>query len=106
MVAAGDFGFKCFVGVGIQARDAPVPFFDLREQFRKFAITGRAAHQADPRGALENFFAFLLRHAAEHTDDFPGVLSGLELPQTGKDFLRRLLANAAGVIEDDLGGVG
>ena len=70
IVAARDFSFECFVGIEVEARDAAAARFHLLDQIRQIAIARRAAHQAHPRRALENFFAFLLRDAAEHANHF------------------------------------
>ena len=64
MVAPGQFGLEGFVGVGVQAGDAALARFQLRQQQRQLAIAGRAADQAHPRRALENALALLLRDAA------------------------------------------
>ena len=67
---------------------------------RQVAIACRAADQTDPRRALENGFAFLLRHATQHANDFSFVLLVAKFAEAGKHFLRRFLADAAGVVED------
>ena len=73
MVAPRQFRFESFVGISFQAGDAAFAVLQPRQQQRKFAITGRTAHQAHPRSALENLVALLLRHAAEHADHFAGI---------------------------------
>ena len=43
----------------------------LHQHLTEAGVTGRAGHQADVRGALENLLAFLLCHAAEHAESCP-----------------------------------
>ncbi len=92
--------FERFVRIGIESGHALVPCLDPRQQLRQFPVTRRPAHQADPRRALENSFAFLLRHATEHPDDLPRCLLCPILAEPRKNFLRRLFADAASVVED------
>ena len=104
IVAAGDFGLECLVGIEIEAHHAAAAGFEFVHQLRKLPVACRAAHQADPRRALENFFAFLLRDASEHADDFAGVSRGrAPFAEARKNFLRGFFANAAGVVEDQIG---
>ena len=55
------------------------------------------------RGALENLFAFLLRHAAEHAELFALGQELLVVRQTMENFLLRLVADGAGVVENQVG---
>ncbi len=72
-------------------------------RFGQIAIARRAAHQAHPRRALENFFAFLLRHAAKHADHFPVRLRReFEVVEPLKHFLRGFFADAARVVEQEI----
>ncbi len=102
IIAARDFGFESFVGVEIEAGDAAAAGFELRDQLGEFAVAGGAADQADPRSAFENFFAFLLGEAAEHADDF-AVRYRFPVAQARENFLRGFFADAAGVVEDEIG---
>src|SRR5580704_2452772 len=105
MIAPRQFSFECLVGVGVKAGDSVLSGFQARQQRRKLPITGRAAHQAYPGGALENLLAFLLRHATEHADHFAGfaakIISRIEFAEARKNFLRSFFANAAGIVEDE-----
>src|SRR5439155_19322935 len=74
--------------------------FQSREHIRQFAVTCRTTDQPHPRRALENLFAFLLRHAAQHSDDLAFALFLPVFTQTRENFLRRLFANAASVVKD------
>ena len=69
MIAAGEFGLEGFVGIKVEASDAPPAGFQLRDQVGQLAVTRRAAHEADPRSAFKYFFAFLLRQTAQDTDN-------------------------------------
>ena len=55
------------------------------------------------RGALENLFAFLLGHAAEHAKLLALGQQLLVVGETMKDFLLRLVADGAGVVENQVG---
>ena len=57
------------------------------------------------RSAVENLFAFLLGHAAEHAEHF-ALAGALELLQPVEDLLLGLIADAAGVVEDQRGFLG
>src|SRR5438552_3479277 len=88
IVAAREFCFEGFVGVGVETSDALFPSFELRKQLRKFAVTGGAANQIDPRRAVKYFLAFLLRDAAEDADFFRLAGHFTKLAEAGKNFLR------------------
>jgi hypothetical protein len=105
IIAAGDFSLEGFIGVDVETHDAAVAGFDLREQVRQLAVAGGAADERDPGGALEDFFAFLLGNAAEDADDFAGAGGAAVESQAGEYFLRSFFADAAGVVEDDVGGL-
>ena len=55
------------------------------------------------RSALENLLAFLLRYASEHAENLALARSALELVEPVENLLLRLIADAAGVVEDQLG---
>ena len=57
----------------------------------------------DMRRAIEDFFAFLLRHAAQHSEALALLLQLLVVGQTVEDFLFRLIADGACVVEDQSG---
>ena len=70
IVAPRDIGFESFVGIEIETHHAAAARFDLGDKFGQLAVACRSADETDPRRALENVFAFLLRQASEHADDF------------------------------------
>ena len=90
IIAARDFRFEGFVRVEIEAHHAAPAGFELRREVRKLAIAGRAADQADPRRALENVFAFLLREAAEHADDFRSACRAATIRRAARKLFARL----------------
>ena len=55
------------------------------------------------RRALENFLAFLLCHASQYAEDL-AFAGALEILQTVENLLLRLVANAAGIVEHQIGG--
>ncbi len=106
IVAAREGSFESFFGVEAQAGDAAVARFELHQHLRELGVAGRSGHQADVRGALEDALAFLLRDAAEDAEDFAFAVFLLELLQAVEDFLFGLVADAAGVVEDQVGLLG
>ena len=79
-----------------------VPCLDLHQHLGQVAIRGRTTNHGNVRGALENPFAFLLRDAAQHAKDFALLLIFLVVGQAVKDLLLRLVADGAGVVEDQV----
>src|ERR1019366_7403302 len=53
--------------------------------------------------ALENLFALLLRHASQHPEDLVFARRALEILQAVEDLLFGLVANAASVVEHQVG---
>src|SRR6266566_3684359 len=102
IVASRDFGLKRLVRVGIESGHPPIPCFELREERGQFAVARRAAHQAHPRRALKDFFTFLLCDAPQHSNHFSVVRVFPEFPQPRKNFLCRLLPDAACVVKHHL----
>ena len=102
IVAPGHFRLERFVGIGVEAHHAAISRFEFRDEFRQLAVTRRAADQTHPGRALEDFFAFLLRDAAQNADDFPVAGMLPECSQARENFLRGLFADAARVVEHQL----
>src|SRR3954454_15100062 len=75
---------------------------DLNQQFRELVIAGRAANQADVGRTVEDLLALLLCYATEDTKSLALVFAP-ELIQTVKNLLLRLVANAAGVVKQQIG---
>ena len=98
MIAARHFSFKSFVGIVIEPGNAAIPCFEFLNHAVQFAVARGTAHQADPRRALENFFALLLRHAAEDTDNF-SVVGIAEFAEPRKNLMRGFFADTASVVE-------
>src|SRR5262249_49084513 len=63
----------------------------------------RTRDQRDMRRALEDLLAFLLRHAAENGKALPFLAQLLEIGEAVEDLLLGLIADRAGVIEDEVG---
>ena len=104
IVATGELGLEAILRVETQPLYPAVSGLDLRQQIRQLRIAGRTAHQADLRRPLEKAIAFLLRHATQHANDFLLARRRLaERPQAREYLLRRLLPNAAGVVENNVG---
>jgi hypothetical protein len=58
------------------------------------------------RRFLEDFLSLLLRHASQDSENLSFSGFPLELLQAAEDLLLGLIADAAGVIENQLGGFG
>ena len=103
--ARGEFGFEALVGLAVvEAGDVAVPCFNLHQHLRQVAVGRRAADHRDVRGALEDLLAFLLRHAAEHAEDFALLLIvSCSRARRWKTFCSGLIADGAGVVEDEVG---
>jgi hypothetical protein len=107
IVARGELGVESLVGVQAQAGNAPLACFEPRHQLRELRVAGGASDQRDVRCGIEDRFAFLLRHAAQHAEFLrlhpshalaPLRLRGPMFVQAHEDLLRRLLADAASVV--------
>ena len=105
IVAARERGVEGFLGIETQSGDAAVPCLELNQHLRKFGVARRSGDQAHVRSLLKNALAFLLGDAADHGEDFSLAVS-LELVEAVKDFLLGFVANAAGVVDDQLGRFG
>ena len=92
--------------VETETGDAPVAGFELHQHFRQPGVARRSRNQADMRRFVEDLLAFLLRHAADHGKylALPGF--AFELLKAVEDFLLGLIANAAGVVENVVRGLG
>jgi hypothetical protein len=102
VVAAGERGVERLFGIEAQPGDAAGAGFKLHQHLAEARVAGRSANQADMRRALENLLAFLLRHAAQDTEDL-ALAGALELLQAVEDLLLGLIADAARVVEDQPG---
>ena len=78
---------------------------ELHQHFGELGVAGRARHQTHERRALEYSLAFLLRHAPEYAENLAASVIFLELLQPMENFLFGLVANAAGVVHHQPGGL-
>ena len=60
----------------------------------------RPADQRNVRRALENLFAFLLRHAPQHAEFLPLFLEFLVIVQAIEDFLLGFVPDGARIVEN------
>jgi hypothetical protein len=87
---------------------ARVPFGGPRDQRRELLDRLRPDDDVDQARALQDLGAFLLRHAAGDGDERPmtGLLRrSADLAEPGEQLLLGALADAAGVDDDDVGGL-
>ena len=101
--AGSEFGLEAFVGFAVVKPGRALPCFDLNQHLRQIAVRRRAAYQRNIRRALENLLAFLLRHAAQHAELLALLLQLLVVVQAVEDFLLGLVADGAGVVENQSG---
>jgi hypothetical protein len=66
-------------------------------------IRRRPRHQRHIGRALENLFAFLLGHAAEHAKRLAFLFIFLVIGEPVEHFLFRLVADGAGIVEHQVG---
>ena len=102
--ARGELGVEGLVGLAVvQAGDAGLAGFEAGEHVRQVAVAGRACDQRDVGRLLEDLVAFLLRDAADHGELLAFALHPLVLVQAMEDLLLGLVADGAGVVEDQAG---
>ena len=101
-LSASGFGLPCFQigfrGALFPTARFPAPRFQLRS-ISATAVGRRSRHQRHIRSALENLFAFLLGHAAEHAKRLALLLKFLVIGEPVKNFLLRLVADRARVVQ-------
>ncbi len=102
IVAARERRVERLFGIEAQPGDAAVAGFELHQHLAEPRVAGRSANQADVRRALEDFLAFLLRHAAQHAENL-ALAGALEMLQAVEYFLLGLIADAARVVENQPG---
>ncbi len=88
VVEAGNAGFACF---------------QTGQHLGQLAVGGGAGDQRNIRRPLEDLFALLLRHAAQHGEALAEVLLSFVVVEAVKDPLLRLVADGAGVVKDQPG---
>ncbi len=88
IVAPGERRFERLIVIQAQAGDAAVSGFQLHQHFRQPGVAGRSGNQADVRRALEDAFAFLLRHAAQNSKHLAFAVA-LEFVQAGGTLFAR-----------------
>ena len=101
IAASGKFRLECLIGLTvIQAGDALVARFQLHQHLRQFSIGSGSGDQRYIRSPLEDLFAFLLRYATEHAKALSLFVEGLVVVQAIEDLLLRLIADGAGVVQN------
>ena len=101
IAASGKFRLECLIGLAvIQAGDALVARFQLHQHLGQFSIGSRSGDQRHIRCPFEDLFAFLLRHATEHAKALPLFVQGLVIVQAIEHLLLRLIADGAGVVQN------
>src|SRR5207247_8473334 len=103
IAARGELGLKAFVGFAIVEAGRPLPCLDLDQHLRQIAVRRRSADHGNVRCALENFLALLLGDTSQDGEFFSLRLKLLVIGETMKHLLLGLIADGAGVIEDEAG---
>ena len=102
--ARGELGVEGLVGLAVvEAGDAGLAGFEAREHLGQIAIAGRARDHRDIGRALEDLVAFLLGDAADDGELLAFALHFFVLVQPVEDLLLGLVADGAGVVEDEAG---
>src|SRR5262249_51518958 len=89
----------------LEAQSWPAPLRSLCQQLREGADGTRTHDEIDQLRALEHLLPCLLRDPATRPHDHfgPPLLQAAPRPDQGEGLLRRRLADAAGVQEEDVG---
>ena len=102
--AGGEFGVEGLVGLAVvEAGDAGLAGFEAGQHVGKVAVAGGAGDDRDVGGAVEDFGALLLGYAADDGEALPFTVELLVLVEAMEDFLLGLVADGAGVVEDEAG---
>jgi len=103
--ARGELSFKRLFRLAVvQSGDARLPCLQANQHFRQFPVRRRSGNHRDIRRALEDSLPFLLRHTAQDNESFTRSMQFLVIVQPIEDFLFRLVADGAGVVQDQVGG--
>src|SRR5262249_39620641 len=81
IVASRQRSIECLVGIQAQTGDAAVTGFELNQHLPESRIARRTRYKAHVRRAVENFFAFLLRHASQYAEYFALARFAFEILQ-------------------------
>ena len=102
--AGGELGVEGLVGLAVvEAGDAGLAGFEARKHVGKVAVAGGAGDDGDVGGAVEDPGALLLGDAADDGEALPFTVELLVLVEAMEDLLLGLVADGAGVVEDEAG---
>ncbi len=102
--AGGEVGLEGEVGLAVvEAGDAGFAGFEAGEHVGEVAVGGGPGDQRDVGGLVEDALALLLGYAAEDGELFAFALEALVLVEAVEDLLFGLVADGAGVVEDQAG---
>src|SRR5439155_965726 len=103
IAARRKLGFEALVGLAIVEAGRPLPFLDLDQHLRQIAVRRRSADHGNVRCALENFLALLLGDTSQDGEFLSLRLKLFVIGEAMKDLLFGLIADGAGVVEDEAG---
>jgi hypothetical protein len=87
----------------VEAGDASLAGFEAGEHVGEIAVAGGAGNDGDVGGLLEDLCALLLGDAADDGEALAFSVEFLVLVEAVEDFLLGLVADGAGVVEDEAG---
>ena len=98
-------GIKLFDGIEFGFQTVADRAAGARDHFRQFVVGLRAKHEVNSRLAADKLLAFSLRHAAGHSNRHSpagGFLPALQLAKLGIDLFGGLLADMAGIHDNEV----
>ena len=102
--ASGELGLECLLRLAVvEPGNVLSSLLQLHQHLRQLVIGGRAGNDRHVGRALEDPFAFLLGDAAEHGETFALLVQRLVFVETIEDLLLGLIADRAGVVQNEVG---
>src|SRR5207249_10410259 len=92
---------SAFVDLASVTASRTLPFLDLDQHLRQVALRRRSTDHRNVRRALENFLALLLGDTSQDGEFFSLRLKFFVIGEAMKHLLLGLVADGAGVVEDE-----
>ena len=96
------FQYRALEPYFFQLRAFQLRFFQLLQHARQIPVRRRPRHQRNIRRPLENLLALLLRHTSQHAKLLALLLIFLVIVEPVKNLLLRLVADRAGVVQNQV----
>ena len=95
---------ECLLGLAVvESGNALGSLLQLHQHLRQPVIRGRSRNDRYIRSALKDALALLLRDTAQHREALALLVQRLVVVEPVENLLLRLVANRAGVVEDQVG---